>query len=141
MTHEHERAAGAWQAEWVAMPQLFLHTAASVAHAARALDGLEVHAERMRANLEIGGGTLMSESLSTALAARLGRIEAQELVKRVSARASREGITLRVAALGDERVTAALSAADVDRALDPERYLGSSDALIDRALASFRNVS
>lgn len=141
MMHEHERAAGAWQAEWVALPQLFLHAAAAVVHTARALDGLEVHAERMRANLEIGGGTIMAESLSTALAAKLGRVEAQALVKEVSARASREEITLHAAATGDQRVTAALSAADVERALDPERHLGSSDALIDRALAAFRLVS
>src|SRR5206468_11226699 len=30
--HEHERAAGAWQAEWVAVPQLFRHTAGAVSH-------------------------------------------------------------------------------------------------------------
>ena len=140
-THEHERAAGAWQAEWVALPQLFLHTAAAVSHSARALDGLEVHVERMRANVELGSGTLLSESLSTALAERMGRVDAQELVKQVSARALRDRVTLRAAALDDERVTAALSAADIDRALDPEQYLGSSTALIDRALASFRRLS
>jgi len=36
--HEHERAAGAWQAEWVAIPQLFGHTASAVASVRRMLD-------------------------------------------------------------------------------------------------------
>lgn len=140
MTQEHERAAGGWQAEWVAVPEAFRHTSGAVAHVRRALDGLEVDAVRMRDNVLQGGGTLMAESLGGALAARLARAEAQRVMQDVSRAAARAGTTLRDAALGDPRVREALSPDDVDRALDPDAYLGSTGTLIDRALAAYRDV-
>lgn len=136
--HEHERAAGAWQTEWVALPQLFRHTAGAVGHVRQLLAGLEVHEDRMRRNLQLAGGTLMAEALAIALSARLGRVEAQQVVKTVSERALRDGIMLKQAALDDARITGVLSADEISQALNPSRYLGSSNAFIDLALASYR---
>ena len=139
--HEHERAAGAWQAEWVAIPRLFGHTASAVAHVRRALDELEVHPDRMTTNLQLDGGALMSEALGTALAVHLGRVEAQELARVVSARAAQAHITLRAAAAEEPRITAVMDADDLSRTLNPSRFLGSSDDFIDRALGAFGRIS
>jgi adenylosuccinate lyase len=49
--HEHERAAGAWQAEWTALSETLAHAGGAAAAARESLAGLEVRAERMRANL------------------------------------------------------------------------------------------
>jgi 3-carboxy-cis,cis-muconate cycloisomerase len=49
--HEHERAAGAWHAEWEALTDVLALTGGAVFHVRRALDSLEVDAERMRENL------------------------------------------------------------------------------------------
>jgi len=49
--HEHERAAGAWHAEWNALSEALALTGGAVAAARDCLDGLEVDAERMRANM------------------------------------------------------------------------------------------
>jgi 3-carboxy-cis,cis-muconate cycloisomerase len=138
LEQEHERALGAWQAEWVAIPHVFRHTAGAVTHVRQALQGLDVHEEHMRRNLDLAGGALMSEALSVALVAHLGRADAQHAVKAVSERALRDGITLQRAAAEDARVSHLLSSEEIERALDPSRYLGSTDAFIDRALASFR---
>jgi 3-carboxy-cis,cis-muconate cycloisomerase len=135
---EHERALGAWQAEWVAVPHVFRHTAGAVVHVRQALQGLDVHEERMRRNLDLAGGTLMSEALSVALAAHLGRVEAQRAVKAASERALRDGITFQRAAIEDTQISETLSHDEIEHALDPAHYLGSTDAFIDRALASFR---
>lgn len=140
MAQEHERAAGGWQAEWAALPDLFLATAAAVDRTRSALAGLEVDAARMRANLELGGGAIMAEALTMALAPRLGPSEAHRLVGRAAARARETGTTLRDVALADAEIRAVLSAEEVERALDPAAYLGSSEAFIDRALADFRAV-
>jgi 3-carboxy-cis,cis-muconate cycloisomerase len=139
--HEHERAIGAWQAEWVAVPQIFRHTAGAIMHVRQALAGLEVHEDRMRANLALAGGTLMAEALSVALAARLGRVEAQNVVKAASERALRDGITLRQAALDDTRITAVLSAHEIGWVLDPAQHLGSANDLIDLTLETYRGKS
>jgi 3-carboxy-cis,cis-muconate cycloisomerase len=49
--HEHERAAGAWQAEWTALSETLAHAGGAAAAVRAALTGLEVHADRMRANM------------------------------------------------------------------------------------------
>jgi 3-carboxy-cis,cis-muconate cycloisomerase len=49
--HEHERAAGAWQAEWTALSESLAHAGGAAAAARSALTGLEVHPDRMRANM------------------------------------------------------------------------------------------
>jgi 3-carboxy-cis,cis-muconate cycloisomerase len=49
--HEHERAAGAWQAEWSALSAALALAGGAVAAARECLESLDVHAERMRANM------------------------------------------------------------------------------------------
>ncbi|HEY7706940.1 MAG TPA: 3-carboxy-cis,cis-muconate cycloisomerase [Gaiellaceae bacterium] len=55
VVQEHERAFGGWHAEWPALTGALAYTGGAVAGARRALDGLVVHEERMRANLEASG--------------------------------------------------------------------------------------
>jgi 3-carboxy-cis,cis-muconate cycloisomerase len=69
LAQEHERAAGAWHAEWHALSDALAATGGAAASVRRSLDGLEVDAARMRAN--IGAGTL-------AEAARFGGAERPE---------------------------------------------------------------
>jgi 3-carboxy-cis,cis-muconate cycloisomerase len=51
MEQEHERAAGAWQAEWGIHAELLGLTASAAAWGRELLEALDVDAERMRANL------------------------------------------------------------------------------------------
>jgi 3-carboxy-cis,cis-muconate cycloisomerase len=56
MEQEHERAAGAWQAEWGTLSELLTLTGSAAAWAADMLTSLEVDPERMRHNLaELSG--------------------------------------------------------------------------------------
>jgi len=138
LPQEHERAAGGWQAEWVAVPDVFAFASGVVWHVLGAVTGLEVHADRMRHNLDMDGGVLMAESLSMALAPTTGRTDALLLVRELTARAHTHNQSLRVAAHADPRVRGVLSPEAIDHALDPGSYLGSADAFIDAALASRR---
>ncbi len=140
MAQEHERAAGAWQAEWAAIPDLFRFTASAVERVHDAVGGLQVDPARMKANLDLSGGLIMAESLTMALAPRVGRPEAQRLVKAVCDHAVKSGVDLRQVALEDTRVSALLSPDEIDRAFDPGAYLGSTDAFINRVLEAYREV-
>jgi 3-carboxy-cis,cis-muconate cycloisomerase len=51
LEQEHERAAGAWHTEWSALSDSLAFTGAAAASVREALEGLEVDAERMRANV------------------------------------------------------------------------------------------
>jgi 3-carboxy-cis,cis-muconate cycloisomerase len=52
MEQEHERAAGAWQAEWGTLTELLMLTGSAAAWARELLENLTVDAARMRANLD-----------------------------------------------------------------------------------------
>jgi 3-carboxy-cis,cis-muconate cycloisomerase len=81
MAQEHERAAGAWQAESETLSDLLRLTGSAAAALRELLEGLEVDTDRMHANLDITDGLLMTESVVTALTPSLGRAKAQELVE------------------------------------------------------------
>jgi 3-carboxy-cis,cis-muconate cycloisomerase len=49
--HEHERAAGAWHAEWPALSTALAYAGGSAGAARACIEGLDVHPERMRTNL------------------------------------------------------------------------------------------
>ncbi len=140
MAQEHERAAGGWQAEWAAIPDLFRFTASAVERVQSALGSLQVDPRRMKTNLDLTSGLVMAESLTTALAARVGRPEAYRIVQAICAHATRSNLPLLQAALAEGQVRAILAQAEIERALDPAAYLGSTDIFIGRALASYRNI-
>ncbi len=56
MAGEHERAAGAWHAEWETLSDALRLTGSAAAWARAMLEGLEVDAGRMRANLATAAG-------------------------------------------------------------------------------------
>jgi 3-carboxy-cis,cis-muconate cycloisomerase len=140
---EHQRAAGAWHAEWEPLTDLLRLTGSAAAWAAGLLAGLEVDAARMRANLDAAGGLPLAESVATALAPALGRLPAHDLLAAASAIAAAAGRDLRdVLASSPEfaaRLRAAgITAAQVDAAFDPGACLGSAAAVTDEALAAHR---
>ena len=104
------------------------------------IGGLQIEPAHMRANLALTGGLIMAESLTMALAPYVGRSEAHRIVQATCDDAIRSGVNLRQAALADAQVSAHLSPEEIDRALDPGGYVGSTDTFIDRALASYREV-
>jgi 3-carboxy-cis,cis-muconate cycloisomerase len=134
MPQEHERAAGAWHAEWRPLSALLVAVGSAAAWLRDCLEHLEVDAARMRANLDATGGLLLAERVTGALAPTLGRLRAHELVEGAAAEATSSGRTLaevlrdraEVRDLLDERQMAAL--------LDPATYLGSTEAFVARAL-------
>ena len=135
MGQEHERAAGAWQAEWEPFLEL-LRLAGSAATTLRQLvEGLDVDAERMRADVDATGELVMSESVAAALAESIGRPAAQDLVAEAAAISAREGRAFRQVLMGLPEVSGTLGAGGLDAALDPRGYLGVTDQLIARALA------
>lgn len=138
MDHEHERAAGAWHAEWRALSEALAATGGAVAAMSEVLEGLEVNPDRMRANLDATGGLILAENVTTALTGELGRLEAHELVKAACARVAQNGTTLKQELTSEPEIGRAISEEELGAALDPANYLGSSEAFVERALDLYR---
>ncbi|MGW0312256.1 class-II fumarase/aspartase family protein [Streptomyces flavidovirens] len=123
-----ERPAGAWHAEWQPLRELLRLAGGAAAHAAELVTGLRVHPERMRENLGLTHGLIVSERVAAALTPALGRARAKELLTAASRRTATEGIPL-AEALAD-----VLPPDQLAELTDPTRYTGSAAALVDRAL-------
>jgi 3-carboxy-cis,cis-muconate cycloisomerase len=134
MAQEHERAAGAWHAEWEALSDALALTGAAAAATREAMEGLQVYPDRMRANLDATEGLLLAEHVTTVVADRLGRTEAHELVEAASRRTVERGTSLREEILAEPALREVLSREEIDAALDPARYLGAAGVFVDRAL-------
>jgi len=133
---DHERSAGPWHAEWPTLPTLMLVTSGALAAIVDIAEGLDVNAERMRANLDTTHGLIMAEAVSMALADAIGKSEAHHIIEAASRTAIAQHKHLRDVLAADGRVTAHLDAARLDQLFDPLAYQGASQALIDRLLAS-----
>ena len=138
MAHEHERAAGAWHAEWQPLTTALRSTGSAAAWLVDVLEHLEPVPVAMAANLARTGGLLYAEAATAALAPGLGRLEAQRLVEQACTEALAGGRQLRAVLGGLPDVTAVLGEAALDAVFSPGSVAGSTDTFIDRALADAR---
>jgi 3-carboxy-cis,cis-muconate cycloisomerase len=90
----------------------------------------------MLANLEEMQGLALSEAVSVALAAGVGRARAHELVEEACRRTIAENRPLRDVLLESPQICRHLSQADIDRLLDPRNYLGSAQCFIARVIGA-----
>ncbi|MNC44248.1 3-carboxy-cis,cis-muconate cycloisomerase [compost metagenome] len=138
MPQEHERSLGLWHAEWETLPELCCLLSGALQQARLLLPGLEVDAARMRENLDLTRGLVLAEAVSIALAQRLGRERAHHLVEHCCRQAVNESRHLRAVLGANAEVSAELSAAELDRLLDPSHYLGLAQSWVARAVAEHR---
>ncbi len=138
---EHERALGAWQAEWPTFPALLLVTSSALHGTVDVAEGLDVHGERMRENLDVTHGLIMAEALAMGLAAKLGKHDAHKIIEELSRKAIKENRNLVAVARDEPRVTQHLAADEIARLCDPMAYQGVAQTFIDRLLASIAQHS
>lgn len=141
MVQEHERAAGAWQAEWEALRDALALTGGAVAWTREAVEGLEVDTRRMLENLDATGGALLAERVALAVVPTAGRSTAHDAVRAATARAAAGKRPLRVELLAERAIRDAIAPDELDRLLDPAGYLGSTQTFIDRALERHQRES
>ena len=136
MVHEHERDGRSWKAEWVVLPEACLLTGAALAFGCRLLAGLEVDADRMAANLEAQGGYVLSEPVMRALADRIGKHAAHQVVYEATLAGLDRGLDLRTALLADPRIAGQLGPDELARCLEVRTALGAAPVFVDRVVAS-----
>jgi len=131
----HERDISHSSAERFVFERALGVAAYAVRTLAGVLDGLEVDGDRMRANLESGGGLIFSEALLLAMIAKgADRQAAYRLVQGAAMRAVASDVTFREALGSDAGVGEWLNADEIDRAMDLDHHLARIDVTY-RALA------
>ena len=86
--------------------------------------GLKLDPERMRANLDLGGGLIMAEAVMLDLGRAIGRQHAHDVVYDAAMEAATARKSFGNLLAADPRVTAHLDKAAIGKLLDPTAYTG-----------------
>src|ERR1700682_2913562 len=135
MVEDHERATGPWEIEWIVLPEIFCLSAGALAQTLFVLTGLQVDEKKMRANLEITKGLIVSEAVMMGLGPYLGRQYAHDLVYDVCRKVVATARPLLYLVSENAGITKPLNRAALAKLCDPANYLGEAGAMVDRVLA------
>jgi 3-carboxy-cis,cis-muconate cycloisomerase len=135
MVEDHERSTGPWEIEWIALPEIFCLSAGALAQARFLVGGLQVDPARMRANLDLTKGLVVSEAVMMGLGPALGRQRAHDLVYDICREViAGKGTFLDLLAAVPE-ITAHMDRTQLAALLDPANYCGLAGEMVDRVLA------
>ena len=136
MVADHERSTGPWEIEWIVLPEAFCLMAGALKQTRFVLDGLEVDEARMRANLDMTNGLVVSEAVMMGLGPYIGREYAHDLVYDICREALRQNRPLLDLLCENGEISKHLDRAALARLCDPANYLGLSGEMVDRVIAS-----
>jgi adenylosuccinate lyase len=129
----HERDISHSSAERIVFPDACELLGFLLVETRRLVEGLVVNVERMKANLDLGGGIVFSQRVLLALIDRgMSRDEAYRIVQAAALKAWDEGGSFRREIEAEERVTSVLGAAEREALFDQSWYLTHIDLAFDR---------
>ena len=135
MNADFERATGTWEIEWLVLPEMFCLSAGALAQARYLLNGLIVHPENMKKNLQLTDGLINTEAIMMALGPKMGRGKAHDRLAAISIAVSQGKGRLIDLLSNDPEIVQILDRSAIERLMEPTNYLGNSGAMVDRVLA------
>lgn len=133
MIQEHERDMSFWQTEWSYIPQICIMLDGAIGMMKTILRNMIVHQDRIRHNLYMTKGLIVSERAMLTLGHYLGRQDAHDVIYDGSMRAFEEDRMLFDVLMEDERVTSKISEEVLRELLEPVNYTGSCAEFVNRA--------
>jgi 3-carboxy-cis,cis-muconate cycloisomerase len=131
---DHERSTGPWEIEWIALPEIFMLSAGALAQTRFVVEGIQVNEKKMRKNLAITKGLIMSEAVMMGLGAALGRNRAHDLVYDICREVVKTGRPLVDLLAEDKEIGQHASRKQLQKLVDPANYLGVAGEMVDRVL-------
>ncbi len=126
------------ETSWAFPQEVCLLLGAQMAISRRLLTSLVVKPKNMLRNLDRAGGVVQSEAVMMALAPKLGRDRAHELILRLHRESLKSGVPFRDAMRRHPEVKAQLAPAALEAALDYRGSLGVAGTTVDRVLRDWR---
>ena len=103
--------------------------------------GIRVFPDRMRRNLDLSGGLIMSEAIMLELGRQIGRQQAHDAVYEAAQAAFLEGLPFADALAAEPDVSARITPEQIDAMLDPTGYTGVCSLFAERGAAQARAVA
>ncbi|MFQ6064065.1 MAG: adenylosuccinate lyase [Candidatus Bathyarchaeia archaeon] len=131
----HERDMTQSSAERFLIPEACILIDHMLASMTKVLANLQVDEERMLRNMDLTQGRMMSEAVMLALGKKgMGRQNAHEHIRRLALRSDAEKRPFKEVLLEDDKVRGVLSEGEIDKALDPRNYLGTTIKQVELAI-------
>jgi len=135
MVAQDDRDMGAGIAFWKLIPEAFILVGGILERLLYVTGDLRVDAGRMRQNLHLTGGLIVSEAVMLQLAKQIGRDAAHEAVTDAVRLSSRSGKTFAESLIEQPSIAGRLSEEELTALLDPEAYIGMAAQLVDETLS------
>jgi 3-carboxy-cis,cis-muconate cycloisomerase len=132
---DHERSTGPWEIEWITLPEIFMLSAGALAQTRFLVEGLQVNEQKMRDNLDITKGLIMSEAVMMGLGAAMGRNRAHDVVYDICREVVKSGRPLIDLLAEDKEISKHATRQQLEAMVDPANYLGVAGEMVDRVLA------
>ena len=113
------------------VPEMAILAVSVVEGLATLLEGLVVHPEAMRRNLDLTGGAILSEAIMMGLARRIGRHHAHHVLYDAAMQAAGGGISFVEALRQHPLLDRHKEALDLEALLDPVNYVGEAADCVD----------
>ena len=124
MQQEHEADGAADKTINIAIDKACILTGGIITNLNHLFKGLNVFPERMRENLDLSKGLIMSERIMLALGAQIGRQRAHDVIYDAAQKAVNEERSFKETLQEEDEMTSHFSSEDIDDLLDPETYTG-----------------
>jgi adenylosuccinate lyase len=132
-----ERDRSPFWVEDIAIPQACIFTMTVLSTLKKILKGLEVFSKTMEKNVHMTKGLIMSENVMIEIAKKTGKKQsAHEWVSNATARAIKKKLPFEEILLDDQQIRKHFSPQEIKEILNPLRYLGMVDELVDRVCNS-----
>jgi 3-carboxy-cis,cis-muconate cycloisomerase len=134
MVEDHERSTGPWEIEWIALPEIFMLAAGALAQTRFLVEGLQVNEKKMRANLDMTKGLIMSEAVMMGLGDKMGRNYAHDVVYDICRDVVKTGRPLIDLLEQNDEIKKYADRKTLEALVDPANYLGVAGEMVDRVL-------
>lgn len=140
MIVEHERDYRGTRLEWPAVAEVSHYTLTALALTSTVIDCITVRAIDMESTARELADLACTEALSFLLGQRIGQAKAFTLIHRLSQDAIDRKRSVRECALSNHELNLVIDRATIEEIFEPTQYLGSAGELVDRVLATRRQV-
>lgn len=132
MIHQHERDMISWQMEWKLLPEACLLASAALSSTVTVLQGLIVNADRMKRNLDLTNGLIISEAVMLQLGEYIGRQKAHDVVYEACMKAYEDNVPLLDLLKQHDEIMEHLTEQQLEEIFQIDKYVGYSVQYADR---------
>jgi len=135
---DHERNLDHFLGEREKLEESCLIMGELLTHGEDMAKNMTVNPGRMKTNLGLLKGLLLSESVMIELGKKIGKQSAHEVVYESAMRSIKEDVDFKHVLMEDDRVSKYLTEAEIDRLLNPREYVGLAPQMARDAVALSR---